>query len=119
MSPDGIGTTQLKATIKKAKEFFSTFLNSTLSQQAKWKAVTTAVEPALLYPLVNTFFSLREFSPLDSITLQMKCISLRLNRHFPRAILHGLCSLGELGVPSSSQKTTKDRLNYFLVNIRQ
>jgi hypothetical protein len=101
---------------KKAKEFFSTFLNSTLSQQAKWKAVTTVIEPALLYPLVNTLFSLKEFSPLDSIPLQMKCISLGLNRHFPRAILHGPCTLGGMGVPSSSQKTT---LNYFLFNIGQ
>jgi len=104
LSPDGKGMNQLKATLSKAKEFFGKFLNSSLSSKAKWMAVTTVIEPALLYPLVTSIFPLKNFQPIDSITSQMQCVSLGLNRHFPRAVLHGPMSLGGLGCPSASQK---------------
>jgi len=81
-------------------------------------AITTVIEPALLYPLVTFTFSTKDFQPIDSITSQMKCVSLGLNRHFPRAVLHGPMLLGGLGYPLSSQKNARDRLNYFFYDIR-
>jgi len=118
LSPDGKGINQLKVTLSKAKEFFGKFMNSSLSPKAKWMAITTVIEPALLYPLVTFTFSTKDFQPIDSITSQMKCVSLGLNRHFPRAVLHGPMLLGGLGYPLSSQKNARDRLNYFFYDIR-
>jgi hypothetical protein len=84
----------------------------------KWVGITPVIEPALIYPLVKTLLSPSMIQPITSITSQMKCLVLGLNRHFPRAILHGPLQLGGIGVPSTTQKNTKDRLNYFLYNIR-
>jgi hypothetical protein len=43
----------------------------------------------------------------------------RLLLNFPRAVLHGPTLLGGIGIPSSSQKNTKDILNYFFYNKRR
>jgi hypothetical protein len=118
LSPDGKGMNQLKATLSKAKEFFGKFLNSSLSSKAKWMAVTTVIEPALLYPLVTSTFPLKNFQPIDSITSQMQCVSLGLNRHFPRAVLHGPMSPWGIGLPIGISKNARDRLNYFFYNIQ-
>lgn len=48
-----------------------------------------------------------------------QCSSLALNRHFPRAILYGPALLGGIGLPSPSARATKERINYFLYNIRR
>ncbi len=57
LSPDGKGKLQLQTTLKKAKEFYSKFMNSSLSQKAKWVAISTVIEPAIIYSLVNSYFS--------------------------------------------------------------
>jgi hypothetical protein len=93
------------------KEMFGKFMNSSLPQKAKWAAITNVIEPAIIYPLVNIFFS--ENDPLDSLTSRMKCVALGLNQNFPRTILHGSPYLGGIGIPSTSQKNTRERLNYF------
>ena len=67
--------------------------------------------------MVTSLCSPKKSGALDSITSQLKCVALGLNRHFPRAILHGPMMLGGLGIPSSTQKYAKERLNYFLFNI--
>ncbi len=41
------------------------------------------------------------------------------NSHFPRALLHGSVLLGGIGIPTQTHKTTKDRLKYFLYNVRR
>jgi hypothetical protein len=102
----------------KAKKILGKFLNSSLSQCDKLVAISSVIEPSLIYPLVNIFFSEKDIRPLDSITYQMKCISLGLKHHFPRALLHGPTQLGGIQIPSKSQKNSKDRLKYFLYNIK-
>jgi hypothetical protein len=119
LSPNGQGKTQLKHSMNKAKEFFGKFINSSLPQEAKWVAISTVIEPAIIYPLVNTFFSSNDIQPLDSIISQMKCVALGLNCHFPRVILHCPLLLGGMGIPSLIQKNAKDWLNYFLFNVRR
>lgn len=48
----------------------------------------------------------------------MRCTALGLNKNCPRGIIHGPPLLGGMGIPSPHQKITKDRINYFLYNIR-
>jgi len=119
LSPDGNGNTQLRQSVSKGKEFLGKFKNSSLSQRDKWVALKSVIEPALLYPLVTTLYSTSAIHSLDSITSQMSCHALGLNRTFPRAVLHGSTLLGGIGILSSSQRNSKDRVNYFLYNIRQ
>jgi len=117
IDPTGSATSQLSHTVSKAKDFYGKFLNASVSQATKWAAITTVIEPALLYPLVNIQYSEEHVKPLNSITSQKKCIALGLNRHFKRAILHGPPSLGGIGTPSSSQKIILEKLNYFFYNV--
>ena len=117
IDPTGNGISQLQHTISKTKAFFSKFINASISQGTKWTAITSVIKPAILYPLVNIYYSEKEFQPLNSVTTQMKCIALGLNRHCPYAVLHGPLSLGGIGIPSSYQKTTLNRINYFLYNV--
>jgi hypothetical protein len=84
----------------------------------KWAAISTIIEPAIIYPLVNSFFSQENIKSVDSLMSQMKCVALGLNHRFLRVILHGPLMLGGLGIPSSLQKHAKDRLNCFLFNVR-
>ena len=118
LSPDGNGYRQLQILITKATKILGKFHNSSLPQQDKLIAVTSVIEPSLIHPLVNMLYKGSDIRPLDSITSQMKCTSLGLNMHFPRAILHGPSQLGGMRIPSTSQKKSKDRLNYFLCKIR-
>ena len=74
------------------KEMYGKFMNSSLPQKAKWAAITNVIEPAIIYLLVNIFFS--ENDPLDSLTSRMKCVALGLNQNFPRTIFHGSPYLG-------------------------
>jgi hypothetical protein len=77
--------------------------------------VETVVTPALLYPYINIYFLPR---PVSSIMTSLQCAALGINRHFPRAILYGPTCLGGCGLPSPTQKITRERINYFLYNIR-
>jgi hypothetical protein len=117
LSPDGDGRNQLRLCLSRAKEFLGKFKNSSMPNKAKWIAVTTVIEPAIIYPLLNTTFSPKDISPIDSCLSQMKCSALGLNRNFPRAVLHGPTGLGGLGIPSICQKNIKDLITYFLYNL--
>jgi hypothetical protein len=55
LSPDGNGLSQICLSTQKARDFKGKLQNSSLSQHAQWMAVESIVEPAVLYPLVNTF----------------------------------------------------------------
>ncbi len=81
--------------------------------------MNSIIEPTVLYPLVNTLYPIRDLSPIESTISQMQCAALGLNRNFPQALLHGPPDLGGIGVPSPQHKITRDRIFYFLFNIRQ
>jgi hypothetical protein len=51
LSSEGNGKAQLKKCLSRVKEFFGKFKNSSINNKAKWVAVTTVIEPAILYPL--------------------------------------------------------------------
>jgi hypothetical protein len=77
------------------------------------------IEPAITYPLITCFFTSTEIRQIDFVMSQLKCSALGgLNRNFPRAVLHGPPELGGMDIPSSKQKITSERINYFIYNIR-
>jgi hypothetical protein len=119
LAPDGKGNAQLKHSLAKAKEFLGKFKNCSMSQEATWIAVSTIIEPAIIYPLLNTSFSSQNIQPIDSVLSQLKCTALGFNRNFPRAVIHGPKIIGVAGIPSLTQKNTKDRVTYFLYNLRK
>jgi len=116
---NGDGSQQLQHTLRLTREFFGKFKSSNLSNQAKWVAITSTIEPAIIYPLVNIFYRPNQLYNIDSCISQMKCMALGLNRNFPHAILHGPTLLGGLGIPSTRQKNTIEHLLYFLYNVRR
>jgi hypothetical protein len=119
LSPVGDGRDQLRLCLSHAKKFLGKFKNSSMPNKAKWIAITTVIEPAILYPLLNTTYSPKDICPIDSCLSQMKCSALGLNRNFPRVVLHGPTGLGGLGIPSICQKNIKDLITYFLYNLHR
>lgn len=88
-----------------------------LPQKERWIATQTVIDPSVTYPIVNSYFMDNEIRPLEAILSSLQCSALGLNRHFPRALLHGSTLLGGLGLPTAKQKATRDRVNYFLFNM--
>jgi hypothetical protein len=119
LSPDGNGISQIRHSLQLLRELNGKLRASCLLSYTKWLAVETVIDPAIMYPMVNTYFSESEFKPIESLLCQLKYSALGLNRNFPRAILYGSMCLGGLGIPSLNHKNTTNRINYFLFNIRQ
>ncbi len=117
LAPKGDGKTEIRFSTRKAKELHGE-KNANIHRRVKLIAVQSIIEPEILYPLVATYFSPSDIAPIDSILTQMRCTALGLNKNFPRGIIHGPPLLGGMGIPSPHQKITKDRINYFLYNIR-
>jgi hypothetical protein len=116
-SPNGSNKGQLRFSLQRAKEFRGKLKNTGLSPMAQWLTIMMVLEPAITYPLVTCLFTSNSIQQIDSIMSQLKCSVLGLNRNFPRAVLHEPPELGGMGVPSSKQKITSERINYFLYNI--
>lgn len=79
----------------------------------------SVIEPALLYPLVNTLFKAKDLCPITSIISQLQCSSLGLKCNFPWALLHGSMALEGMGNPSADQKITRDRVHCYFFNARR
>jgi len=98
LCPDGNGTSQILHSIQKAHDFFGKLRNSSLSQKAQWLAVDYVVKPAVMYPLMNSFFQIADIQPIVSVISQLRCLALGLNRHFPMALFYGPPGLGGIGL---------------------
>jgi hypothetical protein len=118
LAPNGSSTTQTKISIEKAETFLGKMKHSNISQQAKWKAITTVLSPGVLYPLAASLCSKKELDRIEQVLARAKCNALGLNEHFPRAILYGPNCYGGLQIPSTHASTTIERINYFLYHIR-
>jgi len=68
---------------------------------------------------VATYFTAKDIKQYESTVSTMLCNAIGLNSHFPQALLHGSTLLGGIGIPTQTQKTTKDRINYFLYNMQR
>jgi len=119
LAPDGSAVKQLQLITLHAREIQGKLHNSSLLLWNRWIALSSIIEPSLLYPLVNTYFTSKQIQPYECIMSTLQCNALGLNSHFPRALLHSSVLLGGIGIPSQTQKTTKDRINYFLYNVQR
>ncbi len=70
LAPNGDGSSQLQHSIIKAKELVGRLRNASLNQQAKWVAVQPIIEPAVLYPMINTLYNGSDFSAVESTISQ-------------------------------------------------
>lgn len=118
LAPDGNCSTQIKTSHDIAATYVGKLKHSKLSKQAKWTAVTTILEPGVLYPLMALNSTKRDLEKIDKILATVKCHALGLNEHFPRAILHGPLAPGGMAIPNTITKTTATRLTYFFYHIR-
>jgi hypothetical protein len=118
MAPDGSSKDQIKTSLSKALVFLGKIKHSNLSKQAKWTAITSLLEPEVYYPLMATMCNKKDFDKIDRPIVRAKCSALGLNKHFPRAIIHGPLEYGGMAIPTSFSKTVATRINYFLYHIR-
>jgi hypothetical protein len=90
-----------------------------MSKRERWVTLNSVIEPAIIYPMVTVSYTRQEFHPIQSGISQLQCAALGLNRNFSHAVLHSSPLLGGLGIPSPTQKNTKDGVNCFFYNIRR
>jgi hypothetical protein len=67
LNPIGDGRPQLCHSLKILRELNGKLRSSQMSSQAKLLAVEMVIYPAVMYPMVNTYFSEPEFRPITSI----------------------------------------------------
>ncbi len=101
-----------------AATYIGKLKHSKLSKEAKWTAVTTILEPGVLYPLMALNSTRTDIDKIDKILAKFKCNALGLNEHFPRAVLYGPLALGGMALPNTITKTTTTRLTYFFHHTR-
>jgi hypothetical protein len=118
LAPNGNGQTQITTTYTKSCEYIGRIKHSKLKNTAKCTAITTILEPGVLYPMMACLYDPQEIQKIEKIIARAKCPALGLNEHFPPAIHYGPYALGGLGIPSTPTKTTITRINYFLYNSR-
>jgi hypothetical protein len=106
LAPDGNYSAQIQKSHDMAATYIGKLKHSKLSKQEKWTAVTTVLEPGVLYPLRPR--------KIDKILASFKCHSLGLNEHFLHAVRHGPMALGGMAIPNTMSKTTATRITYFL-----
>jgi hypothetical protein len=105
-APDGNNKHQIQVTHEKAVAYCNKIKRSKLPKQAKWAALTTVLEPKILYPLMACSSDTLDFSRIDRTLSTAKCHALGLNGHFPWAVLHGHMHLGGMAIPTAISKTT-------------
>jgi len=103
---------------KKTREFSGKLHNALLPNKSQWLAVDSVIEPAIMYPFVNTFFQANEIKPITSAISRLRCSTLGVNRHFPMSLLYGPKSLGGNGITHRKHANTLKWINYFLYNVR-
>jgi hypothetical protein len=118
LAPDGNCSQQIAQCQEMAASYIGKLRHSKLSQKAKWTAITSILEPGVMYPLIITNSTRKDLEKIDKIFTPFKCQSLGLNEHFPRTVLYGPLSLGGLALPSTISKTTSSRLTYFFYHTR-
>jgi hypothetical protein len=118
LAPDGNCSHQIQKCRELAATYIGKIKHSKLSKQAKWTAVTTILEPAVLYPLMAVNSAKKDLEKIDKILTTFKCSALGLNEHFPRVVLHGPMALGGMSLPNTIKKTTSTRLTYFFYHTR-
>jgi hypothetical protein len=119
LAPDGNCRQQIRHCIAKSAEFIGKIKHRKLSKVAKWKAATTILDAQIQYPLMATLFTRKDLEKIDRPITWLKCAALGLNKHFPRAVLHGPMEMGGMGLPTKVSTTAVQRINYFLYHVRQ
>jgi hypothetical protein len=106
LAPVGNCSQQKKTSMDLAATYIGKIKHSKLTKHAKWTAVTTILEPAVPYPLMAINSSKKDLKHIDKVLTAFKCHALGLNKHFPRAVLHGPMALGGMSIPNTVTKNT-------------
>ncbi len=118
LAPSGSSKAQLRHTLETAQDYVGKIKHSKLNNKAKWTALTTILQPKLLYPVMSCQCNPKELEKIERAIVRAKCNALGLNEHFPRAIYYGPYHLGGLAIPSVPSQTLTTRINYFLYHSR-
>jgi hypothetical protein len=119
LSPNGSAKTQITLCLQKIETFAGKLSHCRLPNQPLWQTIKMVLEPGILYPLMATLYSEDDLVQLECKISRLYCHALGINKHFPRAVLHGPCELGGMEIPSLSSILTTIRVNYFLYHTRQ
>ena len=99
LAPDGSNHQELEH----AREIIATWTNrittGRLPKHLVWLSLTTGILPKLLYALPATTFSQEDCRILNQALLKVALPHIQVNRHYPRALVHGPLSCLGLAIP--------------------
>lgn len=118
LAPSGQASTQIITCNEKIALFQGKLTHCNLPPTVLWRAIKYILQPAILYPLMATLYDLSNLRALEKKIDILYCQALGLNKHFPRAVLHGPCQLGGMEIPTLQSMLTIIHINYFLYHTR-
>ena len=89
-----------------------------LTEHETRQLLTQRLIPKLIYALHFSSFSSAQCSHIDSVIRQKIVPRLRLNRHFPSAVLYGPTDIGGLDFPHCGTLQLTTQISYLLKQLR-
>lgn len=120
LAPTGNSKAKIRHTLKQAQEYTGKLKHCKLNHnhKGKWTALTTILQPKILYPLMSCQCNPKELPKIECAIVRAKCNALGLNENFLRAIYYGPFHLGGLAIQSVPSQTVATHINYFLYHSR-
>jgi hypothetical protein len=118
LCPDGTQTPQFQALSAAIHVTCGRISSAFLSESEARQALTQRVIPKQQYVLHLTSFNQEKCDSLNSILRHTFLPILRLNRHFPSAVLYGPVSNGGMGFPAVQSLQLATQLEYLIKQLR-
>ena len=92
--------------------------SSFLNEAETWQALRQRLIPKLTYVLHATSFSTAQCRELNTIINQTFLPRIRLNRHYPRAVLYGPIAYGGMEFPETRSMQCSTQVEYVIKQLR-
>ena len=92
--------------------------SSFLNEAETWQALRQRLIPKLTYVLHATSFSTAQCRELNTIISQTFLPRIRLNRHYPRAVLYGPIAYGGMEFPETRSMQCSTQVEYVIKQLR-
>ena len=118
LCPDGNQEPQFRMTVEAMQKIGTSVASSSLSESETRQLLRQRLLPKLSYILHTTSFTSKQCARIDSVLRTYILPRLRINRHFPAAVLYGPIKYGGLAFPHVHTLQTEVQLRYILKQLR-
>ena len=118
LCPNGNQSPQFNALLTDVRKLCSSINCSFLNEEETRQALRQRLVPKLTYTLHATSFTSSQCKAINTIISKTFLPRLRLNRHFPRAVLYGPVTYGGMAFPEIQSLQCATQLEYVIKQLR-